>query len=173
MTQTTRVVKKITGDLFTGAYRMTGRIDVGAAGVIGLLNDTTRSGAMVEDVYISYVHTPGSILDHFQQVRFAKRGMEAILLPKRDDIGPAGVARGGFAKVAQYNVLITTDVFEIRGVLELPGKFEPETVLFEGTGRFFPLYNATVNAYIRPDAKYSGEAVLINREKVSTVCGGE
>jgi hypothetical protein len=173
MTQTTRVVKQITGDLFTGAYRMTGRINVGAAGVIGLLNDTTRSGAMVEDVYLSYVHTPGSILDHFQQVRFAKRGMEAILLPKRDDVGPAGVARGGFAKVAQYNVLITTDVFEIRGVLELPGKFEPETVLFEGSGRFFAVYNATVNAYIRADAKYSGEAVLINREKVTTVCGGE
>ena len=169
MTEKTRVLKQITGDLFTGAYRMTGRINVGAAGVIGLLNDTTRSGATCEDVYISYVHTPGQILDHFQQVRFAKRGM----LPKRDDVGPAGVARGGFAKVAQYQVLITTDVFEIRGTIELPGKFEPEVVLFEGTGRFFAVYNATVNAYVRPDAKYSGEAVLINREKVSTVCGGE
>jgi hypothetical protein len=173
MTAPTRVLKQITCDLFTGAYRMTGRLSVGAAGVVGLLNDTNRSGAMIEDAYISYVHTPGQIMDHFQQVRFAKRGMEAILLPKRDDIGPAGVVRGGFGKIAQYQVLITTDVFEIRGTLELPGKFEPETILFEGSGRFFPVYNATVNAYVRADAKYSGDAVLINREKVTTVCGGE
>ncbi len=173
MTERARVVKHISGDFFTGPYRMTGRMSVGASGAIGVLNDTNRSFAVLDDVYISYVHTPGSILAHFAQVRISKPGLEALLLTKREEVGPVGVVRGGYARVAQYQVTVTTDAFEVRGTLEQPGKYDPDTVLFEGSARFFPIYNATTNACIKPDAKYAGEAVLINRGRVSAFCGGE
>ena len=172
-TERSRVIKHVSGDFFTGAYRMTGRMSVGASGAIGVLNDTNRSFAVLDDVYISYVHTPGSILAHFAQVRISKTGLEALVLTKREEVGPVGVARGGYARLAQYQVLITTDAFEIRGTLEQPGKYDPDNVLFQGTARFFPIYNATTNACIKPDAKYAGEAVLINRGRVSAFCGGE
>lgn len=173
MIERTRLMKHISGDFFTGAYRMTGRMSVGASGAIGVLNDNTHSFAVVEDVYISYVHTPGSILAHYSQVRISKTGLEALVLTKREEIGPVGVARGGYARLAQYQVMVTTDAFEIRGALEQPGKYDPDNVLFQGTARFFPIYNATTNACIKPDAKYAGEAVLINRGRVSAFCGGE
>jgi len=173
MTERTRIVKNISGDFFTGAYRMTGRIAVGASGAIGALNDTNRSTAICEDVYISYVNQPGSILAHYPNVRLIKSGLEALVLTKRDEVGPTGVARAGYTRIIQYQVLITTDAFEVRGLVEMPGKYDPDTLLVEGTARFFPVYNATINAWIRPDAKFAGEAVLINRTKVNAFCGGE
>jgi len=171
--QRTRVVKNITGDFFTGAYRMTGRMSVGASGAIGLFNDTTRSAAQIDDVYISYVSEPASILAHYPNVRIAKLGLEALLVAKRDEIGPAGIARAGYSRIATFSVLVTTDAFEIRGTVELPGKYEPDVFLVESAAKYFPVYNVTINACVRPDAKYSGEAVLINRTKVTAFCGGE
>ncbi len=169
----TRVLRHVTGDFFTGAYRMTGRMNVGAAGAIGILNDITRSGAVCEDVYISYVVTPASILAHYNNVRIAKNGLEALLFTKREDMGPPGVARAGYSKIAHYKVMITTDAFEVYGIIEMTGKYDPDTMLHEGAARFFPVYNVTINACVKPDAKYSGEALLVNRSKVSAFCGGE
>ncbi len=173
MTERTRVVKTISGDFFTGAYRMTGRLSVGASGAFGVLNDASRSTAICEDVYISYVSQPGSILAHYPSVRVTKVGLEALVVAKREDIGPAGIARAGYQRIAQYQVMITTDAFEVRGIVELPGKYDPDAILIEAAARFFPIYNATINACVRPDAKFSGEAVLINRTKVTAFCGGE
>ena len=173
MTERTRVVKNVTGDFFTGAFRMTGRMSVGASGSIGLFNDNTRSAAHIEDAYISYVSEPGNILAHYPGVRVAKVGMEALLLAKRDEIGPAGIARAGYTRVANFQVLITTDAFEIRGTVEMPGKYDPDMFLIESAARFFPVYNVTINACVRPDAKYSGEGLLVNRNKVTAFCGEE
>ncbi len=173
MTERTRVVKHITGDFFTGAYRMTGRLSVGASGAIGVFNDNTRSSSNIEDAYISYVSEPASILAHYPNVRVAKVGLEALLVGKRDEIGPIGVVRAGYTRIATFQVLITTDQFEVRGMVELPGKYDPDIFLVDQAARFFPVYNVTINACVRPDAKYSGEAVLINRSKVSAFCGGE
>jgi hypothetical protein len=173
MTDRTRVVKHITADFFTGAYRMTGRLSVGASGAIGMFNDTSRSSTSLEDTYISYVSDPASILAHYSQVRIAKTGLEALLVGKRDEIGPASIARAGYTRIATFQVLITTDAFEVRGSVEMPGKYDPDVLLVESAIRFFPVYNVTINACVRPDAKYSGEAVLINRTKVCAFCGGE
>ena len=169
----TRVPKYITSDFFTGAYRMTGRMNVGAGGAIGILNDNTRSGAACEDVYISYVVTPASIVAHYNNVRIAKNGLEALLLSRREDMGPAGVARAGYTKIMHYKVMITTEAFEVYGTVEMTGKYDPDTLLFEGAARFFPVYDVTISACVKPDAKYSGEALLINRSKVGAICGGE
>lgn len=173
MTERTRVVKHITGDFFTGAYRMTGRLSVGASGAIGIFNDGTRSSATIDDAYISYVREPASILAHYNNVRVAKSGLEAMLVGKRDEIGPAGIARAGYQRIATFQVMITTDAFEIRGTVEMPGKYDPDAFLVEQAARFFPVYDVTISACVKPEAKYSGEAVLVNRIKVSAFCGGE
>jgi hypothetical protein len=173
MTERTRVVRYISGDFFTGPYRMTGRMSVGASGAVGVLNDSTRSAVICDDVYISYVISPGNILAHYTNARVTKSGLEVLLVTKREDIGPVGYARTGYQRLINYPVLVTTDAFEVRGMVELPGKYDPDVLLFEGAARFFPLYNVTINAHIKPEAKFTGEAVLINRARVSAFCGGE
>jgi hypothetical protein len=173
MTERTRVLKHINADFFNGAYRITGQMKVGASGAIGVFNDTTRSSASIEDVYLSYVIEPASILSHYAGVRMAKHGLEAMLVPKREEIGPAGIARAGYTRIANFQVLIITDAYEIRGMVELPGKYDPDIFLVESAARFFPVYNVSINACARPDVKYSGEGLLVNRHKVSAFCGGE
>jgi len=96
-----------------------------------------------------------------------------LLVAKREDIGPMNVVRAGYTRVAQFNVLVTTDAFEVRGMVELPGKYDPDSLLVENAARFFAMYNVTINAWLKPDIKFSGEAVLINRTRVSAFCGGD
>lgn len=173
MTERTRVLKHINADFFNDNYRITGRISVGAAGSIGVFNDNTRTSATIEDAYLSYVYEPGKILSHYPGIRMAKYGLEAMLVPKREEIGPAGIARAGYTRIANFQVLVITDSFEIRGTVELPGKYDPDVFLVESAARFFPVYNVTINACVRPDVKYSGEGLLVNRYKVIAFCGGE
>src|SRR5262245_2900527 len=108
MTERTRVVRYISGDFFTGPYRMTGRRSVGASGAVGVLNDTTRSAVVCDDVYISYVINPGSILAHYTNARVTKSGLEVLLVTKKEDIGPVGYARTGYQRLINYPVLVTT-----------------------------------------------------------------
>lgn len=165
---TTRDV--VSGDFFTPAYRLTGKLVVAHAGLVRLLNDTTSSLIDIQDVYVSRAHQPGKILTHFAVAHMAKARLELILVGRREDVGPLGVARAGFVKALEHGVLVSTPTFEIRGTLEQPGRLDVPTLLFEGSGKFFLLHRATVIALASPDTQFTAAAVLINRARVDLFC---
>jgi hypothetical protein len=163
----------ISGDFFTPGYRLTAKLHVGHAGLVRLLNDTTFSLAEFQDVYLSRANEPGKILTHFSVARVPKTRLELALVGRREDVGPLGVARGGFAKVHEHPVLVTTGNFEIRGSLEQPGRLDVPAVLFEGSAKFFLLHKATIVALAAPDVQFTAEAVLVNRSRIDLFCAQE
>jgi hypothetical protein len=163
----------INGDFFTPGYRLTGKLNVGHAGLVRLLNDTTSSLAEIQDVYLSRANAPGKILTHFSMARVPKVRLELALVNRREDVGPLGVARGGFGKVYEHQVLVTTGNFELRGTLEQPGRLDVPSVLFEGSAKFFLLYKATIIALAAPDVQYTAAAVLVNRSRIDLFCAQE
>jgi hypothetical protein len=160
----------LSGDFFTPGYRLTGKLNVGHAGLIRLLNDTTSSVAEFTDVYISRATQPAKILTRFAIARVPKHRLELALVARREDVGPLAVARGGFAKVLEHPVLVTTGDFEIRGMLEQPGRLDIPGVLFEGSAKFFLLFQATIIALAAPDVEFNAAAVLVNRSRVDLFC---
>jgi hypothetical protein len=72
------------------------------------------------------------------------------VLARREDLGPQALVRGGFTSMTEYPVRITTQMFEIEGTMELPGRFDFTALMTDGTRDFVPVFNATLTAILIP-----------------------
>jgi len=157
------------GDFFTASYRMTGNVATTASGLFGLLNDKARASLNLEEVYVSYVSNPSAIIEQSSTAYLPKSAVEIVVLPKTASLGPEALIRGGFSRVVQHKVLITTHHYEVRGSVELPGQMELDVLLTEGSSNFIVMYSATANPCMNPKATFSGEAIIVNRRCVDFI----
>lgn len=156
-------------DFLSQMHRISCRLPVGQSGLVGLLNDNMTSMIEVEDAYFSRLQQPAKIVGHFDATHLLKMNLSLVLVNRREDLGPVGLARGGFSRVVNLPVLVTTPTFEVRGTLEMTGKFDPAELLVGGIGKFIILHNANALATQFPDTPFSGVAVLINRSMVEVI----
>ncbi|MBO9367865.1 MAG: hypothetical protein J7555_03820 [Chloroflexi bacterium] len=153
-------------DLLTSAYRAVGKVMVTHTGVIGLLNDATKSYIEIHDARLAYIHMPTKLVGHFEVLRLLKSQIFVVCAARREELGPLSLLRGGFLSFKEHPVFLTTQVYEVRGTLELPGKFDYSAVMFEGTRDFVPIYNALISAILFPTLRMESPAGLFNRKRV-------
>ena len=150
-----RTYRFLPADILTSGYRVVGKVMVSTTGVMGLMNDPTHSyskfmmrgwractcppswwiilnGAHDEVAYLCRLHGP----------------------PRRPR--PQALVRGGYASVVEYPARITTQMFEIEGTLEMPGRFDFAVLISEGTRDFIPLFNATLTGILLPNLRVEG-----------------
>jgi hypothetical protein len=160
---------RISADLLTDTHRMTCRIEAGNWGTFGMLNDSNASVFPVEDAYISRLGQPAKIIEHYPALYVAKATLSLVLIARREELGPLGLARGGYTHITPFPVLIMTTAFEIHGQLEQPGKLDVSALLGTGTGKFISAYNVTVTATAYPDIPYTSEVLVINRGLITLI----
>ena len=153
-------------DILTSSYRVVGKIAVSTNGAMGLLNDPTHSYMEVLDARLARIHMPTKLVDHFEVVRMFKQRICAIAFGRREDLGPQAVVRGGFTSVTEYPVRITTQVYEIDGTVEYPGRFDFSALMGEGTRDFIPIFNAILTATLIPTLRVESPGMLFNRTQV-------
>ncbi len=163
------VYNRINADVFTDTHRISCRIEAGTMGTIGLLNDVNTSVFPVEDAYISRLAQPAKIIEHYPMLYVAKATVTLVLISRREELGPVGLARGGYTHIVSFPVLMTTSAFEIRGQLEQPGKLDVAALLGIGTGRFISAYKVTVVATAFPDVPFTSEVLIINRNLITLI----
>jgi hypothetical protein len=95
-----------------------------------------------------------------------KQQVFAVALARREDLGPQGVVRGGFAKVTEYPVRITAQVYEIEGKIEYPGRFDFSALMAEGSRDFIPIFDAVLTAILIPTLRVESPGMLFNRKQV-------
>jgi hypothetical protein len=156
----------VSADFFTPSYRIVGKVMVPNTGLMGLINDTTNSFMEILDARLARAHMPSKLVDHYEVVRLVKSQVFAIALTRREDLGPQALARGGYVRLNEYQVRITTPVYELLGNLEWAGRFEFSTIMVEGSREFVPLYSATLTAILIPSLKVESQAVMFNRRQV-------
>jgi len=156
-------------DILTSGYRVVGKIMVTNTGTMGMLNDTTRSALDVHDARLARLHMPTKLVDHFELVRMLKTHVFAVCMARREDLGPQALVRGGYASIVEYPARITTQMFEIEGSLELPGRFDFTTLISDGTRDFIPLFNGTLTAILLPNLRVESAGMLINRKQIDLV----
>jgi len=161
-----RTYRFLTTDILTSGYRAVGKIMVTSHGAMGLLNDPTRSAIELTDARLARLHMPTKLVDHFELVRMMKRHIFAICMARREDLGPQGIVRGGFTSVIEYPIRVTTQMFEIEGVMELPGRFDFTSLINEGSREFLPIFNATVTGILIPNLRVESAGILINRNQI-------
>ena len=135
-------------------------------GIMGVLNDNTKSHLELHDARMARIHMPSKLVDHFEVIRLVKSQIFAICAARREDLGPKGIQRGGYSNISELPVHITTQVYELEGKLEVAGRFDFAAILADKSRNFIPLYEAVVTAILIPSLKAESPGVLINREKV-------
>jgi hypothetical protein len=156
----------LSADFYTPSYRIVGKVTVPNAGIVGLLNDTTTSFMEILDARLARLHMPSKLVDHYEVVRVVKSQIFAITLARREDLGPQAIARGGYVRLSEIPVRVTTPVYEMQGMLEWAGRFDFSTVKIEGRRDFVPIYGATLTAILIPALKSESQAALFNRRQV-------
>ncbi len=153
-------------DFLSPSYRVVGKIMAPNTGVIGMINDTTTSFMEVQEAKLARIHMPTKLVGEYNMVDVVKNNIFAVCLTRREDVGPQGLARGGYQNLIKYAVRVTTQVYELEGTLEWTGRFDFATIMVEGVRDFIPLYDATLTAILIPQLKIESQAVLFNRKQV-------
>jgi hypothetical protein len=156
----------IAADFLTPSYRVVGRVMVPSTGVTGLMNDTTNSFMEVMEAKLARLHMPTKLVGEYSMVDLVKPNVFAVCLTRREDVGPQGLARGGFKEIKKYPVRVTTPVYELQGTLEWAGRFDFATIMVEGIRDFVALYDATLTAILIPQLRIESPAILFNRRHV-------
>ena len=169
MDSSPRTYRFIPADIYTSGYRVVGKVMVANTGVIGLMNDTTNSAMEVHDAKLAKIHMPTKLVDHFDMVRMVKNRVMVMCLSRREDLGPAALVRGGYGTISDYPVRFTSQVYEIEGKLELPGRFDFQGLMFEGARHFIPVFDAVLTAILIPNLRVESPGMLFNRSHSDVV----
>ncbi|HEX9333961.1 MAG TPA: hypothetical protein VF896_18865, partial [Anaerolineales bacterium] len=97
---------------------------VSTNGIMGVLNDITKSHLELHDARLARIHMPTKLVDHFEVVRLVKTQIFAICAARREDLGPYQIQRGGYTSVSTVPARLTTPVYEIEGKIEVAGRFD-------------------------------------------------
>jgi len=138
-------------------------------GIMGVLNDITKSHLELHDARMARIHMPSKLVDHFEVVRMVKSQIFAICTARREDLGPSGMQRGGYTNISSMPARMTTHVYEIEGKIEVAGRFDFAVMITDKTRNFIPVYEAVLTAILIPNLKAESPGVLVNREKVDTL----
>jgi hypothetical protein len=163
------VGKPISVEIYTSSHRILGRMDPGASGLFSHLNIPTTSFVELEGAHLSRLHQPGRLVARYPELTLVKGQIVAILLSSRMELGPAGVARGGYSTTVPHGVHVALGGYELRGIIETAGKYDIGSMMFEGTRFFVPLHHATLIAILFPNVKAECPALLFNRDMVDIV----
>jgi hypothetical protein len=158
----------LTADFLTQSYRISAQVAVRNRRLINILSDAYRSLLELYDVYISRITRPGDIVTTYPTAVIAKSSIVCVVLP-----AAAGVLSKNrsyaFGKVP-YDVFITVPSFEIRGRLMSAGKLDLNMLLSTATERFLPIMAASAAVSFYPQISFSGELLLINKERIELFC---
>lgn len=161
--------KPISAEIYTASHRILCRLVPGPTGLFSYLSIPTESTLEVEGAHLTRLHQPGRMVARYTTLWLAKREVVAVLLSGRVDLGPTSGPRGGYLTTVPHRVHIMLGGYELRGMVETSGKFDFDSLMFEGTNIFIPLYDAELTAILFPNVRAASPALLFNRDVVEAI----
>lgn len=161
--------RAIVANFFTTSYRIIGKVDVGNSGLLGLLTDPSTSLIQLKDASTARLSEPKRLADRYNTLQVVKRGLVAIAVSQKEEIGPDAHAGATYTRISKYPVRLITSRFDIQGTLEWPGRLELPAMLTAGAGDFFPLYEATLKAIQYSELELASPAIIFNRRKLDLI----
>ena len=161
--------RMIAADFLTPSYRVVGKMMAPNTGIVGMLNDPTTSFMEVMEAKMARIHMPTKLVGEYSVIDLVKNNVFAVCVTRREDVGPQALARGGYQKLVKYPIRVTTQVYELEGIMEWSGRFDFATIMVEGIRDFIPLYDTKLTAILIPQLRIESPAVLFNRRQVDTL----
>lgn len=161
--------RAIVANFFTASHRIIGKVDVGNSGLLGLLTDPSNSLIQLTDASTARLHEPKRLADRYNTLHVVKRGLIAVALSQREDVGPETHSGSGYTRINKYPIRLISPLFEIQGTLEWAGRFELAAMLTTGAGDFYPLYESKLKAIEHQELELDSPALIFNRRKLDLV----
>lgn len=163
----------VTADFFTNSYRISGSVDARRLPLADQMNDRTSSYLMLEDAYVSPIDRPGDITASYPIAALRKVNITMAVLANKEDGLSKKQSYGSYFGTSLKNVFITVPQFEVRGFLQVVGKFDLHALLATGTDLFIPVLDGTTFASLKPDIQFDGGMILVNKDTVGVMCMSE
>jgi hypothetical protein len=160
----------VTADFFVHSYRVSGAVDVRRQPLADQLNDRTISYLMLEDAYVSPIDRPGDITASYETAALRKENVTMVVLADKEDGLSKKQSYGSYFGTSLLNVFITVPQFEIRGFLQVVGKFDLHALLATGTDHFIPLLEGTTFASFKTEFQFDGGMILVNKDTIGVMC---
>jgi hypothetical protein len=163
------ITRNIPAEFLTNNHYVFGQIKVTNTGLMGVLSDANSSYVEINDASMARILKPDKIIDYAPLLWIVKPRLTAVILSKTEYVGTASLARGGYSRLSQYPVRLTTPVYEVSGTLEWSGRLDFSVVIGEGSNAFLILYDAVVSATLFPALHMECPALLLNRKVVDSM----
>ena len=159
-------------DIFTDAYQVTGQTTIKTNNIHNKLSNPNSNFLDLHNAYISHIHEPGTIIASYNLAAFRKDNINFIVLTDRRDGVPVGTQHGRsiFTRGRPVPAYLTVPSFEIKGELIYEGKASPNAILTQALGRFLLIFSATASASLHPEINYSGDLILVHKERIGILC---
>ena len=156
-------------DFYTTTHRISGQVETKSKPLSDLLNDRSQSYLLLFNVYVSRLEEPGEIGAHAPTAYLSKDNLTFVIVSSREVRTPE---HSRFAS-HEYRALLTLPGVEIRGTFAGPHRFDLRTFTPATLDAFITLTQAQAQVVQVPDVTLSGEAILVNRARLESLCLAE
>jgi hypothetical protein len=153
-------------DFITTTHRISGEVHIGAKPFGDVLNDRSQSYLLLSNVYVSRLDKPGEIGAHAPVMFLAKDNLMFAIVPSRDARLPEPSRFGA----QEYDALVTMPGFELRGKFVGPRRLDLRSFSPAALESFVVLMEASAQSVDVPGVVFSGEAMLVNRARLESLC---
>lgn len=156
-------------DFMTATHRISGQISTGVKPLSVVLNDRSQSYLLAHNVYVSRLDDAGTIMSHAPVAYISKENLALIVVVGREARTPD---RGRFS-THEYQALVTVDGFEVEGKFQGPHRLDLRAFSPATLDTFIVLTDATARPMAIPELVFAGEAILVNRARLESLCLNE
>lgn len=156
-------------DFMTATHRISCQITTGLKPLSDILNDRSQSYLLVHNVYVSRLDDAATIMAHAPLAYISKDNVALIVVSAREARSPD---RGRFS-AHEYQALVTIDGFEVQGKFVGPHRLDLRAFSPATLDSFIALTDAVARPMAIAELSFAGEAILINRSRLESLCLNE
>jgi hypothetical protein len=153
-------------DIITTTHRISGGLQPGGKPLSDILNDRSQSFLLLANVYVSRLDKAGEIGAHAPVAYLSKDNLVFVVVGMKDARIPEQSRFGA----QEYQALVTMPRFEVRGKILGPRRLDLRSFSPAALDPFIILTEASAQHVEEPDVEFTGEAILINRGRLESLC---
>jgi hypothetical protein len=153
-------------EFFTSTHRIIGEVPTGPKPLSDLLNDQSQSYLLAYNVYLSRLNTPGEIDAHAPVAYLSKANLSIVIVSSRETRSPD---QGRFTE-QEYEALATLPGIEVRGRFAGPRRIDLRSFSPAAIDPFLVLTGATALLTDLPEQPFQGDAILVSRSRLESLC---
>ncbi|MGD9404789.1 MAG: hypothetical protein PVH95_06520 [Anaerolineae bacterium] len=156
-------------EFFTTTHRIVAQVQTASRPFCDLINDRSQSYLLVFNVRLSHLEKDARLEAIASAAYISKENLDFAIAPSREVRKPE---RGRYTSY-EREVLVTLPRFELEGRFLGPQRADLWTYSPATLDPFFVLTAATARIAAAPDVTMSGDAILVNRDRIESICLGD